>query len=58
MNDYRKFEKIIFTNNKDMSVWTRIDDAFYTWRQLTLLMTFWRQHHLRDNCIQNFHSGR
>ena len=36
VNNYRKFEEIIFTNNKDMSVWTRIDDAFYTWRHLTL----------------------
>ena len=30
VNNYRKFEAIIFTNNKDMSVSTRIDDAFYT----------------------------
>ena len=28
VNNYRKFEEIIFTNNKDMSVLTRIDDAF------------------------------
>ena len=24
----QKIEEIIFTNNNDMSVWTRIDDAF------------------------------
>ena len=28
VNNYRKFDEIIFTNNKDMSVWTRIDYAF------------------------------
>ena len=28
VNNYRKFEEIIFTNNKDMSVLTRIYDAF------------------------------
>ena len=28
VNNYRKFEKIIFTNNKGMSVLTRIYDAF------------------------------
>ena len=28
VNNYRKFEEIVFTNNKDMSVWTGIDDAF------------------------------
>ena len=26
-NNYRKFEEIIFTNNEDMSILTRIDDA-------------------------------
>ena len=30
VNYYRKFEEIIFTNNKYMSVLTRIEDAFYT----------------------------
>ena len=30
VNNYRTFEEIIFTNNKNMSVGTRIDDAFYT----------------------------
>ena len=34
VNNYRKFEEIIFTNNKDMSIWTRIDDAFYKWCHL------------------------
>ena len=28
VNNGRKFKEIIFTNKKDMSVWTRIDDAF------------------------------
>ena len=30
VDNNRKFEEIIFTNNEDMSVGTRIDDAFYT----------------------------
>ena len=30
VNSYSKFEEIIFTNNKDMGVRTRIDEAFYT----------------------------
>ena len=28
VNKYRKFEEIIFTNNEDMSVLTRIYDAY------------------------------
>ena len=28
VNNYRKFDEIIFTNNKDMSILTRIYDAF------------------------------
>ena len=28
VNNYRKFEEIIFTSNKDMSVFSRIYDAF------------------------------
>ena len=28
VNNYRKFDEVIFTNNKDMSILTRIYDAF------------------------------
>ena len=37
VNNYRKFQEIIFTNKKDMSVLTRIYDAFLNMTSLNVV---------------------